>query len=162
MKSIDEQPARWKYCLSALLLILPAWFYYQSLNPELPPEWSEQRVGPFTAAPTPADTQPAYVYDGVSLKDFSVRFCEGCRARMRTAYLVVGPEPAAIPAGYDGIVHGHGSYAHVHVPYPERPAPEHRLWLTVQEWDGRLHQVSWPLPQSREVITSSAEVQAQE
>lgn len=142
--------SRWirvAYWLSALLLILPAWYLYQSLNPVFPPEWQEQQLGPISAAPMPMNETGPYQYDGKYYKDFAVRLCEGCAERMRTAYLSVGAHPAAVPADGEGVLHGSSLFMEAHAPFPAELAAEDRLWLSVQEWDGQLHHASWPLPE---------------
>lgn len=136
---------RWAYRASGLILIAPIWYFYVSMNPEFPPAWPEQQVGPFTATPTPGDAEPPYLHDENYYKDFSVRFCDGCVERIRLAYLSVGAAPAALPAELDGILHGDRYLQHVHAPYPEALGPDDRLWFTVQEWNGRVHHAAWPL-----------------
>lgn len=144
MKS--ARPARWKFLLNGLLLLAPGWFFYASLAPEWPAEWAEQPVGPFTAAPMPLSDDPPIAYDGGYVKDFSFRFCEGCVARIRAAHVSVGPAPAPVPGGHEGVLHGSSLAQHVHVPFPAEIGPEDRLWLSVQDWAGAMHHVSWPLP----------------
>ncbi len=135
-----------KYWLNALVLIAPFWFLYDALTAVLPPAWPMQVVGPFEVTPTPRDADGPYEHDGIPVKDFAFRFCEGCVERIRMAYANVGPEATAETDGGEGVVHGHGALQEAHVPYPIRPGPTDRLWLTVQEWDGTLHRVAWPLP----------------
>lgn len=142
-----RRPRRWKYLLNGLLLIAPAWFYYDSLSPAFPDEWPEQSIGPFTAAPRPANDGPQFYYDGGYIKDFSVRFCDGCVSRIRAAHISVGEQPAPAPSGHEGVLHGNSLAQHVHAPFPARIAPNDRLWLTVQEWNGAVHHASWPLPE---------------
>lgn len=136
--------------LNALFLIVPLWFFYRMLTPALLDAWPEQRVGPFTAAPVPANMDPPYPHEDGHVKDFSVRFCDGCTQRMRLAYLFVGSEADAAHHSSDaslGVLHGTGPMLHAHVAYPVQPDVEHRLWLAVQEWNGRWHRVAWPLTQ---------------
>lgn len=140
---------RWpraRFWLNAFVLVAPGWFLYASLTPTFPPAWPTQAAGPFEVTPTPHDDAGPYPHDGAHVKDFSFRFCDGCVARIRMAYANAGPEPVAVLDGEDGVVHGHGALQEAHVPYPQRPGPEDRLWLTVQEWNGTLHRVAWPLP----------------
>lgn len=140
---------RWpraRYWLNAFVLIAPAWFFYDALTPVFPAAWPTQAAGPFTVTPTPHDEAGPYPHDGVFVKDFAFRFCDGCAPRIRMAYANAGPAALAEPDGEEGIVHGHGAMQEAHVPYPAQPGPADRLWLTVQEWDGTLHRVAWPLP----------------
>ncbi len=131
--------------LSVIFLITPVWFLYQSMNPVFPDAWPEQPVGPFTATPTPADDNAPYYYAGKHYKDFSVRLCEGCTAQVRRAFLSIGAE-AGIPEGEPtGILHGSRFILHAHAPVPERITQQDRLWLTIEDWQGKQYQQSWEL-----------------
>lgn len=140
---------RWpraRYWINAAVLVAPVWFFYDALTPEFPPAWQTQSVGPFTVTPTPHDEAEPYPHDGVHVKDFAFHFCDDCAGRIRMAYANAGPAPVDVLDGEDGVVHGRGAMQEAHVPYPPRPGPTDRLWLTVQEWNGTLHRVAWPLP----------------
>lgn len=139
---------RWRYRINGLLLLAPCWFLYDALTPTFPPEWPEQPIGPFSAAPRPADDNPPYPHDGGYLKDFSVRFCDGCVTKIRTAHVSVGRQPLEQPAT-DGLLHGSSRSQHVHVPYPPSQGAGEMLWVSVQEWSGRMHHAAWPLPQNQ-------------
>lgn len=133
------------YRFNALLLLVPLWFFYRMLAPEFPTAWPERRVGPFVAVPTPADADPPYRVDGDYMKDFSVRFCADCVKRIRLARSNVGDRPTDLTDDPAGILHGAGPLLYAHVPFPERITESDRLWVTVQEWNGRTHYFSWPL-----------------
>ncbi|MFZ5724003.1 MAG: hypothetical protein ACOY33_10140 [Pseudomonadota bacterium] len=138
---------RGRYLVNGLLLALPAWWLYASLNPVFEPEWEERSAGPFVAAPTPADAAPPYPHGDRLYKDFSVRFCEDCVARIRQAYLGVGAAPAPLPDDAAGLLHGNRFGQHAHAPFPAQPQPGDRLWLTVEDWHGQRHHASWALPE---------------
>lgn len=138
--------ARWRFRLNGLVLLAPAWFLYVALTPPVaPPAWPEQALGPFTAQPVPLDAKPPYVHDDVLVKDFSVKFCEGCIVRLRQAYASVGARPAASPSGHEGILHGSLFMLHGHVPFPATLTRDDQLWISVQEWNGRVHHQAWSL-----------------
>jgi len=137
---------RWKYRINGFLLIAPVWFFYEALSPSsLPEQWQQQAIGPFSAAPQPADNNPPYAHDGARMKDFSVHFCEGCVQKIRVAWLNVGERPAPLPNDLAGILHGNSNEQHVHAPYPKVRGDHDKLWLTVQQWDGQLHHAAWTL-----------------
>ena len=131
--------------LSIVLLIAPAWLLYQSMNPVFPEAWSKKSVGPFTAIPTPADNHAPYYYDGKYYKDFSVRLCDGCTAQVRRAFLSVGNEAAIPEAEPTGILHGSRFILHAHAPAPQHITEQDRLWLVIEDWQGKQYQQSWPL-----------------
>ena len=148
MKKRKFQWQRLCYYLSGLLLLLPCWYLWQALHPQFPAEWPEQRLGPISAAPMPLDDAAPYAHDGALQKDFSVRFCAGCIAQIRQAYLSVGPVAAALPDNADGILHGNNLLQHVHAPFPLQIGADDQLWLTVQLWNGELHRAAWPIPEA--------------
>lgn len=136
---------RSKFWLSGGVLIASAWYFYASLHPRFPAAWPEQALGPVTATPTPADTAPPYRHGEERLKDFSVRFCHGCVAQIRMAYLSVGRGPQALDGNLAGVLHGNDLLQHVHVPYPVAATAADRLWLTVEDWRGRRYHAAWTL-----------------
>lgn len=141
-------PSRWqryKYWLSALLLMPPVWYTYQALNPSFPPSWEQQTVGPFTVTPMPLNDAAPYPHDGGHLKDFAVTFCAGCWRQIHSAHLVVGAAPAELSPDLGGLLHGGDHLQHVHAPFPRKPASDERLWLTVEDWQGHRYHVAWTL-----------------
>lgn len=147
MKSRQAWLQRQLLRLSVVFLIAPVWFLYQSMNPVFPAAWPERPIGPFTAIPTPADDTAPYFYDGKHFKDFSVRLCEGCTAQVRRAFLSIGTE-ARIPDGEPtGILHGSSFILHAHAPAPApvQISGSDRLWLIVEDWQGKQYQQSWEL-----------------
>lgn len=136
---------RYRFWLSGLVLLASAWFFYRALNPQFPPPWSEQPVGPFTATPMPADNAPPYPHGDAWLKDFSVRFCDGCVQRIRMAHLSVGAVPKPLGDDLEGVLHGNALLQHVHAPFPAEVRPSDRLWLTVEDWQGRSYHAAWTL-----------------
>ena len=142
------EPTRWhrrKYWLNALLLLAPIWFLYASLTPVFPPPWETKTAGQITVTPSPHDEGAPYEHDGIRVKDFSFRLCEGCAEAIRLASANVGLAPTSPAEVEDGIVHGRGNLQEAHVPYPARLSGNERLWLSVQTWDGALHHIDWPL-----------------
>jgi hypothetical protein len=139
---------RGRFWLSGLLLVLPCWYLWQSFNPVFPAEWPERQAGPFAVAVTPADDAPPYRHDDARQMDFSARFCDGCVAKIRMAWLSVGAQPAPLPDDLAGVLHGDSRMQHAHAPVPRASAPQDRLWLTVESWDGKVHHADWPLPEN--------------
>lgn len=160
-------PSFWqrkKFHLNALVLIAPMYFLYHALNPTVDEELAsmfEQKTlsttrtlnadndtetaSVLTAHPVPLSHRPAYLHDGIYVKDFRVDFCDDCIPTIRQAYLNAGPAPAEFPEEPDGILHGNRFALHVHAPFPHTPTAEDRLWLSVETWAGELQQTSWPL-----------------
>lgn len=136
---------RYKYLVNLLLLVLPAYFFWQAMHPVEQPPLEQKTLGSLTATPVPLDDLDPYLHDGIYVKDFRVDFCDGCISQIRQAYLIAGPAPQAFPVEGDGVLHGSGYALHVHAAFPERTREEDRLWLIVETWDGEIFQASWPL-----------------
>ncbi|MBO2564230.1 hypothetical protein [Shewanella algae] len=138
-----------KFKLNGVLLLLPIWFLYRSLTPELPVSWSSVSAGPFEVEATPADMAPAYLHHGEYVKDFALRFIAGEVSDIRQGYLNIGPEPLALEVlqqGESGILHGSRHGQHVHAIAPAAFGAADKLWLTVEDWHGRRYVAHWPLP----------------
>src|SRR5690606_39427080 len=70
-------------CSSDLLLVLalPLYYFWQSMNPVGQPPLEQKTLGSLTATPVPLDDLGPYLHDGIYVKDFRVDFCEGCISR---------------------------------------------------------------------------------
>lgn len=143
MTPIPSLWQRYKYWLSALLLLPTVWFTWQAFNPSFPPSWEQQAVGPFTVTLTPLSNARPYPYGDGYMKDFAVTFCDGCWSRIRSAHLAAGRAPAELSAELDGLLHGGRHIQHVHAPFPRQPTAGDRLWLTVEDWQGRRYYAAW-------------------
>lgn len=139
-----------KYYLNALVLILPAWFYYQSQNPQFPDALPAQQLEEFTVVPMPYNEEPPYLHDGLFVKDFLLMFNKGDISAIRQAYLNIGP--LALPLSQmqeraEGILHGSPHGQHVHALTSEKLQTGDKIWLTVERWDGQILTTSWSLPE---------------
>ncbi|GAA0373854.1 hypothetical protein GCM10009092_42560 [Bowmanella denitrificans] len=138
-----------KYKLSGLILVLPFWFLYQSLNPEFPPALESRQAGPFLVTPMPFDHKPPYQHHDEFVKDFLLTFNQGDIADIRQAYLNIGPSPlplATLQQGESGILHGSRHGQHVHAIAKPKLAAEDRIWLVIEDWQGNQYQAQWPVP----------------
>lgn len=138
-----------KFKLSGLLLLLPVYFFYQSLHPSFPASLPAQQIGALTVAPMPLDMAPPYQHDGEYIKDFMLLFNAGNPDAMRQAFMNIGPAPLpyAQQIAHDlGVLHGSRYGMHVHALSPETFSRADRLWLTVENWQGERKAISWPLP----------------
>lgn len=148
MRCIDARRLweRSRFHLSALLLLVPLALAPAALrtpSPELGARaLPERTVGPWSVVVSEAKLEAPPSGEGAT-KDYNARFCEGCAEAIRAAWLTAGSEPR--PGTNNGLLHGSPHQLEAHAPYPARIAPGDRLWLTVEGWDGRTHEVSWPL-----------------
>jgi hypothetical protein len=136
---------RWKFHLSALVLLVPL-----GLTPTFFAE------GPDTSLVTrsvtagglvvdlAATTEPPYRgADGRPMKDFNVILRPQDIDRVRAAFLHIGKPRLLRAAG--ALSHGNPYRGHAHVPIPDRGSGPKEVWLTLERWDGRIHQASVPL-----------------
>lgn len=142
---------RGRYYLSGLILILPLvafpHYFRQAGTPPLGAHvLPERQVGPY--AVTLAEQRlgpPRPGPEGALLKDYQLRIREGYPDRVRSVYIRLGP-----PEGDDlgDIMHGNPYRLHAHVEFDRPPRADDFVWLTLEEWDGTLHQASWPIAEA--------------
>jgi hypothetical protein len=137
---------RWRFQLSGFLLLLSLWYIYSALNPKFPAALPEQAIGPFTATPMPANDDAPYAHDGIFVKDFYIRLCDGCMDKIRTGYVNIGPQPLNVSDSINGILHGSRHFQEAHAVAPQQVGPDDKLWIRLQEWNGAIHQAAWELP----------------
>ncbi len=140
-----------KYKLSGLILILPAIFLYQSLNPTFPPAWPSQALGEYKIAPMPLDLKAPYLHHDEYVKDFLLIFEQGDLANIRQGYVNIGPKALPIEAmqqGENGILHGTKHGQHVHAITGTSIAATDKLWVSLQNWQGEWQVSQWPVPDS--------------
>jgi hypothetical protein len=71
-----------------------------------------------------------------------VRYCPGCWGEIKRLWVNTGPEPL----GKKGErVSGQPGFARAGLRLPQTLDAGSRLWMTAEDWSGRLHQASWPL-----------------
>jgi len=142
---------RYKYKINGLIIILPFYFLYQSLSPEFPTAWNTQKIGSFSVTPTPFNAEPPYLHDGNYSKDFMLTFNQGNIEHIRQAYLNIGEEAlplTVLQAKSAGILHGSQHGQEVHAISPEAFKAEHKMWLTIENWQGKKLVTSWDLPKT--------------
>lgn len=140
-----------KYKLNGLFLILPFYFLYTMLTPEFPDSLKAQKIGRFEVAPMPYNLDPPYIHEGHYIKDFALTFSEGNIKDIRQAYLNIGNKPlpiATLELSGEGILHGSQHGQEVHAIAPKVFKKEHKIWLTIQDWQGKELTISWDLPQT--------------
>jgi hypothetical protein len=141
---------RHKYKINGLVLILPFYFLYQSLFPVFPDSLRTQQIGEYTVTPTPYDLDAPYLHGGHYTKDFMLMFNEGDIKDIRQAYVNIGK--TALPLSQlqladEGVLHGSQYGQEVHAIAPEVIQAEHKLWLTIENWQGKQLILSWNLPE---------------
>ncbi|GGQ15714.1 hypothetical protein [Shewanella litoralis] len=141
---------RYKYKINGLILVLVGYFLYQSLFPQFPDALPTQALGAFEVTPIPYNVDAPYLHDGTYTKDFLLLFSKGQVNTIRQAYLTIGTDPlplATLQLGDAGILHGSQHGQEVHALAPEVLLAEHKIWLTIENWQGQQQVTSWALPE---------------
>ena len=90
-------------------------------------------------APTP-DGPAGY------MKSFNAALCETCIEQVKAAYLRIGKPRSLRAAGV--IFFGTPYRLSATLPIPERTQADAELWITLEGWDGSMHQASIPLSEA--------------
>ncbi|KGK43007.1 thiamine pyrophosphate-binding protein [Nitrincola sp. A-D6] len=144
---------RRRFHLSALLLILPmvAMPYYfdnramflgdKGLGER---DLGQHQVGPWQIQLAERDTNPPWK-DGVAshMKTFTLSLCEVCIPEVKAAYIRIGKPRNLRTAG--AIAFGSPYRQSISVPITETAKADADIWLTLEGWDGSVHQMSMPL-----------------
>lgn len=144
---------RWRFHFSALVLLIPV-FYLSTIQQnealnrgtaglgmrELP----ARQVGPWTVR-LAEKTLDAPVADGEAghTKPFVAAFCKACIPQIRAAYLRIGKPRNLRAAG--ALFYGSLFRTEAYLVLPKQIRTTDTVWLTVEGWDGSVHQTSWPL-----------------
>ncbi|MFC3075189.1 thiamine pyrophosphate-binding protein [Shinella pollutisoli] len=146
----------WRFHLSVLLLIIPisagprffrdeALFFGDSGLGQR--ELGMKAVGPWHVS-VAEYTADAPIDQGLAghMKTFAIRWSPEDADRIKASYFRIG-KPRSLRAA--GVVLSGSPYRQtVDVPIPERAVPDDELWLTVEGWDGAVHQTAIPLAEA--------------
>ncbi|HSX74995.1 MAG TPA: thiamine pyrophosphate-binding protein [Shinella sp.] len=148
---------RWRFHLSALLLVIPVVLAPKFFREEAlffgdsglgQRELGEKAVGPFHVGIAEYMAN-APVDQGLAghMKTFAIRWNPGDAEHVKASYFRIG-KPRSLRAAA-GVVLSGGPYRQMaDVPIPERTRPDDALWLTVEGWDGTVHQAAIPLKEA--------------
>lgn len=143
----------WRFHLAAAAIAVPVaafpGFYADQLRFSGVSGLGAREAGSFAVGPfdlTLAEfTADAPLDGGVAgdRKQFILRLCAGCDARIRAVYARIGKPRSLRAAG--ALFSGSPGRMFVDIPIPPGASVEDALWLTVEEWDGAVHMGSVPL-----------------
>jgi len=129
--------------LASLVLLLPlGGFAWQLLHvaekPLLREDAIHGQIGPWAFSLAEKDRKPPQVVAlDVPLKEFVIRFCEGCERDIRMAYLKVR-EPRSLRAAGNAF-EGQGTEKTAEIPVPRSATRDDGLWLTVEANNGEVY-----------------------
>lgn len=147
---------KWRFHINILLLLVPLGFmpkYFadaslfrgdsglgeRDIGTVQVGPWSVQLAEMRDEAPTP-DGPAGY------MKSFNAALCESCIEPVKAAYLRIGKPRSLRAAGV--IFFGTPYRLSATLPIPERSQADAELWITLEGWDGSMHQASIPLRQA--------------
>lgn len=146
---------KWRFHLNILLVLIPLGFmprYFsdaalfrgdtglgQHVNELQAGPWSLQLAELWDEAPR-RDGPAGY------FKSFNATLCAGCGEQVKATYLRVGKPRSLRAAGviFFGTPYRMGAV----VPIPQNTPDDAELWVTLEGWDGSIHQASIPLSQA--------------
>lgn len=138
---------RKKFHLSALVMLVPLPFLPDYLaekpQPRVPEIHRQVAAGPFTLGLSTQD-RPSYRGSaGERMKDYTIALQPGDMEVIRGVFLRVGKPRSLRTAG--ALAEGGAYKQQAHVMLPDQLAGSEDLWLTVEKWDGTVHQATVPL-----------------
>ena len=144
---------KWRFHINILLLLIPLGFmpkYFADMalfrgdNGLGQREIGEVAVGPWSIRLAEM-REDAPTLDGASgyMKTFNAALCAACVDKVKATYLRIGKPRSLRAAGviFFGSPYRMGAFLQI----PERTAPDSELWITMEGWDGSMHQASIPL-----------------
>jgi len=153
---------RWRYRLSALLLVIPivtfaGYFdrlaFFAGAKGLGEREVGVVEVGPWSVRMAEWQVQEPY-RDGDAgyIKLFSMALCEACVSQVKAAYVRVGKPRSLRAAG--GLFFGTPYLQQASVRIPENAGADAELWITLEGWDGSVHQAAIPLSEASPVTVA--------
>ncbi|ALG73507.1 hypothetical protein VY88_21945 [Azospirillum thiophilum] len=138
---------RGKFHLSALMLLVPLPFLPNYFSPKpifAPPEIRRDlTAGAFPLRLVTYDEAPHWGGNGERMKEYRIHLRPADIDRVRGVFLRVGKPRNLRAAGALGFGNPYEREAEVAV--PAEPAGTEELWVTVEDWNGQVHQASTPL-----------------
>ncbi|MBH3339902.1 thiamine pyrophosphate-binding protein [Pseudomonas mendocina] len=147
---------KWRFHLNILLVIIPLAFmpkYFQEValfrgeSGLGQREVGEVPVGPWSLRLAELfDEAPRLEGSAGYMKSFNAALCAACIDQVKATYLRIGKPRSLRAAG--AIFFGSPYRMGASVPIPARTKADAELWITMEGWDGSMHQASIPLAQA--------------
>lgn len=163
-KAISQQPAstlsklwyKWRFHINVLLLLIPLGFMpkyladaalFRGENGLGQRDLGELQAGPWSLRLAELrDEKPRPDGPASFSKTFNAKLCDACITQVKAVYLRIGKPRSLRAAGtiFFGAPYKMSAFLLV----PERTKPDADLWVTLEGWDGSMHQTSIPLTQA--------------
>jgi hypothetical protein len=147
---------KWRFHLNALLLLIPLGFMPKYFADAAlfrgdiglgEHEVGEVQVGPWSLRLAELRNEaPRLSGPAGYMKDFNAALCDTCVEQVKATYLRIGKPRSLRAAGV--IFFGTPYRMGAQLPVAEKTQADAALWITMEGWDGSLHQASIPLSQA--------------
>lgn len=147
---------RWRFHLNILLLLIPLGFMpkyfadaalFRGDSGLGEREVGEIQVGPWSLRLAELRNEPPQLQGPAGyLKGFNAALCERCIDQVKATYLRIGKPRNLRTAGV--IFFGSPYRMGASLPVAQKTRADAELWITMEGWDGSLHQAAIPLAQA--------------
>lgn len=144
---------KWRFHINVLLLLIPLGFMpkyfadaalFRGDSGLGEREIGEIQVGPWSLRLAELrDEAPRSDGPAGYLKGFNAALCDACIEPVKATYLRIGKPRSLRAAGV--IFFGTPYRMGTQLPIPEKTRTDAELWITMEGWDGSMHQASVPL-----------------
>ncbi len=158
--TVAPQPSRlsrlwhtWRFHLSILLLLIPLGFMpkyfadaalFRGDSGLGEREIGDIQVGPWSLKLAELrDEAPRYEGASGYMKSFNAALCDACIDQVKAIYLRIGKPRSLRAAGV--IFFGTPYRMGASLPFPQKTPADADLWITLEGWDGSMHQAAIPL-----------------
>jgi hypothetical protein len=146
---------KWRFHLNILLLLIPLGFMPKYFADEAlqrgddglgEREVGEVQVGPWSLRLAELRNEAPLNSPAGHMKNFNAALCDACIDQVKATYLRIGKPRSLRAAGV--IFFGTPYRMSAQLPVPDKTKPDAQLWITMEGWDGSMHQTSIPLNQA--------------
>jgi len=109
-------------------------------------EIGDVQVGPWSRKLAELRNEPPRPDPAGPMKSFNAALCNACTDQVKATYLRIGKPRSLRAAGV--IFFGTPYRMGAALPIPERTPLDAEVWITMEGWDGTMHQASIPLSQA--------------
>ncbi|MBT2375433.1 thiamine pyrophosphate-binding protein [Pseudomonas fluorescens] len=146
---------KWRFHINILLLLVPLGFMpkyfadaalFRGDSGLGEREIGEVQVGPWSLKLAELRNEAPRPDPAGYMKAFNAALCAACGDQVKATYLRIGKPRSLRAAGviFFGTPYRMGAV----LPIPERTPADAELWITMEGWDGAMHQASIPLSQA--------------
>jgi hypothetical protein len=146
---------KWRFHINVLLLLIPLGFmpkYFADValfrgdSGLGEREIGDVQVGPWSLRLAELRNEAPLNGPAGYSKDFNAALCDACIEQVKATYLRIGKPRSLRAAGviFFGTPYRMGTQLLI----PEKTKPDAELWITMEGWDGSMHQATIPLSQA--------------